>query len=298
MMTETTANPTLTADGQARHPNVDLSVPPVPVRHPGQWVIGAIAVLAVAALVLSLAQNEKLDWGTVGAYLFTPSVLQGLLVTFELAAIGMVIGVALGILLALARMSHSRVLRGLASGYIWVFRGVPLLVQLLVWGNLGLLFATLGVGIPFTDLTLLEVNTNVLVTGFVAACLGLGLHEAAYMAEVVRGGIMSVDPGQREAAIALGMGGTTAMRRVVLPQAMRVIVPPTGNQFISLLKATSLVSVIAGGDLLTVVQNIGAVNFRTLEMLFVATFWYLVVVSVLSALQHILERRLSRGYTR
>lgn len=281
-----------------RHPELNLEAPPVPVKHWGQWMLAVATLVVIAAFVTTLASNEKLQWRVVGEYLFNKTVLQGLLVTFELAVIGMVIGTILGVLLALARMSQNTVLQAISSGYIWLFRGVPLLVQLLVWGNLGLLFATIGFGIPFTDIMFVEVGTNVLVTGFVAACLGLGLHEAAYMAEVVRGGILSVDPGQREAGTALGMTGGLAMRRVVLPQAMRVIIPPTGNQFISLLKATSLVSVIAGGDILTAVQNIGAVNFRTLEMLFVATFWYLVIVTVLSIIQHFFERRLSRGYVR
>lgn len=293
-----TLNPPAATAQVPRVLSFDLDQRPVPVRRWGQWITAIVVLLILAALAITLATNDKLDYSVVFQYLTADAVMQGLLVTFELTIIAMAIGVVLGVLLALCRMSHNRVLQAIAFGYIWLFRGVPLLVQLLVWGNLGLLFATLGVGIPFTDISFVQVDTNVVVTGFVAACLGLGLHEAAYMAEVVRGGILAVDPGQKEAATALGMKGSTAMTRVVLPQAMRVIIPPTGNQFISLLKASSLVSVIAGGDLVTAVQNIGAVNYRTLEMLFVATFWYLVIVSALSIGQYFLERRLGRGHNR
>lgn len=293
-----TLNPPAATAQVPRVLSFDLDQRPVPVRRWGQWITAIVVLLILAALAITLATNDKLDYSVVFQYLTADAVMQGLLVTFELTIIAMAIGVVLGVLLALCRMSHNRVLQAIAFGYIWLFRGVPLLVQLLVWGNLGLLFATLGVGIPFTDISFVQVDTNVVVTGFVAACLGLGLHEAAYMAKVVRGGILAVDPGQKEAATALGMKGSTAMTRVVLPQAMRVIIPPTGNQFISLLKASSLVSVIAGGDLVTAVQNIGAVNYRTLEMLFVATFWYLVIVSALSIGQYFLERRLGRGHNR
>ncbi|NHN54760.1 amino acid ABC transporter permease [Calidifontibacter sp. DB0510] len=252
----------------------------------------------VAALIASLATNKNLDYGVITRNLTAGPVLRGLLTTFVMSIVGMVIGLVLGTLVALARMSSNRVLQAVAFAYIWFFRGVPLLVQLLVWGNLGLLFATLSLRIPFTQIVLVEANTNKVVTATVAACLGLGLHEAAYMAEIVRGGILAVDVGQGEAATALGMTSSLAMRRIVLPQALRVIIPPTGNQFISLLKASSLVSVIAGGDLLTAVENISAVNYRTMELLAVASFWYLVIVSVLSIGQHFLERRLSRGHQR
>jgi polar amino acid transport system permease protein len=196
------------------------------------------------------------------------------------------------------KMSRNTVLGGIATGYVWLFRGVPLLVQMLVWGNFALLFPVLGIGIPFTDIMFLQVKTNSVIVPFAAACLGLALHEAAYMAEVVRGGFLAVDRGQQEAAASIGMKHATMMRRIVLPQAIRVIIPPTGNQFISLVKASSLVAVIAGGELLTAVQDISASNYRTMELLFVASFWYLVIVTVLSIGQFFLEKRASKGHVR
>jgi polar amino acid transport system permease protein len=268
---------------------------PIKVKHYGEMIIAAVVVLLLAALLFALAGNENLDYGVVAQYLFSGEVLHGLMVTLQLSVIGMLIGIVLGTVIALGRLSNSRVLQAIASAYVWFFRGVPLLVQLLIWGNFALLFPRLGLGIPFTDVMFVSMDTNVVITVFVAACIGLGFHEAAYMGEVIRGGILSVDAGQKEAAIALGMKPGLATRRIILPQAFRVIIPPTGNQFISLLKASSLVAVIAGGDLLHEVQNIGAINYRIIEMLFVATFWYLVIVSALSVAQHYLERYASRG---
>lgn len=268
---------------------------PIKVKSYGEWVAAAIVGVFGLALLVSLAQNENLDYSVVFKYLVAEDIMRGLLVTLKLTAVGMLIGGALGVVIALARLARSTVLQSFASMYIWFFRGVPLLVQLLVWGNFALLFPHLGLGIPFTDIMFFQVDTNAVITIFVAACLGLGFHEAAYMAEIIRGGILSVDSGQREAAIALGMKPGVAMRRIVLPQAFRVIIPPTGNQFISLLKASSLVAVISGGDILHEVQNIGALNYRVIEMLLVATFWYLIIVSVLSIGQRYLERYASRG---
>lgn len=270
----------------------------IPPKHYGQWLtVAAVAVLG-AALVVALARNENLDYAVVGEYLTSASIMQGLLTTFQLTAISMVLGVLIGMVVAVARMSGNRVLQALAGFYIWFFRGVPLIVQILIWGNFSLLFSTLGVGIPFTNIMFFEFETNAVITTFVASILGLALHEGAYMAEVVRGGILGVDLGQEEAATALGMSGALAMRRVILPQAMRIIIPPTGNQLISLLKASSLVSVIAGGDLMTAVNDVAAANYRTIEMLLVGTFWYLAIVTVLSLGQRFLERRASRGHNR
>lgn len=271
---------------------------PIPVKHWGQWITAIVVALIFLGLVVTLARNEKLDYSIVWRYLTAETVLQGLWMTFAISIVGMVLGTVLGIIIALGRMSNNRVLQSISFFYVWFFRGVPLLVQILIWGNFALLFPTLGIGIPFTDIALFQIDTNAIITVFIAACLALGLHEAAYMAEVVRGGILAVDSGQREAAAALGMKGALTMRRIVLPQALRVIIPPTGNQFISLLKASSLVSVIAGGDLLTAVENIAANNYRTIEMLLVATFWYLLIVTLLSIGQYFLEKRVSRGYTR
>jgi polar amino acid transport system permease protein len=207
----------------------------------------------------------------------------------------MVVGVALGVAAAVMQLSDSPVLRGAAGLYTWFFRGTPLLVQLIFWFNIGLVFPVIGIGVPFGGPMLVEWQANALITPFVAAALGLTINEGAYMAEIVRAGIRSVDPGQREAAEALGMSHRQILRRVVLPQAMRVIIPPTGNQFISMLKTTSMVSVIAGAELLTVAQRIYLGNFEVIALLVVASIWYVVLTSVASVGQHFLEKRFSRG---
>jgi polar amino acid transport system permease protein len=270
----------------------------VGVKPWGQWAAAVVVTVLLANVLVSLAKNKNIHYSTVGEFLFSQPVLEGLYRTFTLSLISMLVGVLLGVLIALMKMSRNRVLEGIASGYVWFFRGVPLLVQMLVWGNFALLFPQLGIGIPFTDIVFLQVKTNSIIVPFVAACLGLGLHEGAYMAEVVRGGFLAVDRGQQEAAAAIGMKHSMMMRRIVLPQAIRVIIPATGNQFISLVKASSLVSVIAGGELLTAVQNISASNYQTIELLFVASFWYLVFVTVLSIGQFFLEKRASKGHVR
>lgn len=276
----------------------DLRIDAVPVRHYGQWIMAATATVLLAAFLLAMARNENLDYSVVASNLFAGSILKGLLVTFQLTAVSIAAGTIIGVLLAIAKLSHNKVLSGLASGYVWFFRGVPLLVLILIFGNFALLFETLGIGIPFTGIMFFEVETNAIMTTFVAAALALSIHEGAYMAEIVRGGILGIDEGQKEAAAALGMRSSIAMWRIVLPQALRMIIPPTGNQLILLLKSSSLVSVIAGGEIMTAINDIAAVNYRTVEMFFVASFWYLVIVSVLSIGQGFLERRAARGYTR
>ncbi|MBU6493441.1 MAG: amino acid ABC transporter permease [Burkholderiales bacterium] len=238
----------------------------------------------LAWLAWSIGTNPKIDHAAIARYQFAPAILTGLAVTVELALLAEVIGVLLGTVLAVMRLSPSPVLRLSSGFYSWLLRGTPLLVQILLWGNLALLFEHIG---PF--------STNAILTPFVASVVALGLNEAAYMSEVVRAGIISVDQGQHSAAQALGMSRMMAMRRIILPQALRVIIPPAANQFISLLKATSLVSVIAGGDLLTQAQNISSANLRTIELMLVATFWYLVLTTVTSVAQFFLERRLGRA---
>jgi polar amino acid transport system permease protein len=270
----------------------------VPVRHWGQLITAVVLLILLAAFILAIVRNEKLDWNVFWQNLTAADVLAGLVVTIQLTVISMIGGILLGVLLAIARLSSNRVLVALSSTYVWFFRGVPLLVQILVWGNFALLFPRLGIGIPFTDISFASVDTNVILTTFVASCVALGLHEAAYMAEVVRGGILGVDSGQGEAAAALGMTSRQTMRRIVLPQAMRIILPPTGNQLITLFKSSALVTVIAGQDLMTVVTGIGATTYRVMEALFVGTFWYLVIVSLLMIGQSFLERRAARGQRR
>jgi polar amino acid transport system permease protein len=258
----------------------------VPLRHPWR-IFGSAVVLALLAwLVWSVYTNPNIDHAAIAEYQFAPAIFRGLRVTVELALLSAAMGVILGTLLAVMRLSPSLVLRLSSGFYSWLFRGTPLLVQILLWGNLALLFQHIG---PF--------ETNAVLTPFVASVVALGLNEAAYMSEVVRAGIISVDQGQHSAATALGMPRMLAMRRIILPQALRMIVPPAGNQFISLLKATSLVSVIAGGDLLTQAENISSANLHTIELMLVATFWYLVLTTITSVGQFFLERRLGRAGT-
>ncbi len=268
------------------------------VRHIGQWVAAVVILALLGMLAAAVYQNPFIDHRIIGKFLFAHLILKGVTVTIELTVISMVMGIVIGIALALCRETHNVVLQKFAGFYIWVFRGTPLLVQILLWGNFGLLFRHLDLGIPFTHLVAFSVSTNAVVTVFVASILALGLNEGAYMAEVVRGGILSVDSGQVDAATSLGMTHSQAMRRVVIPQATRVIIPPTGNELINLLKASSLVSVIAGGDLLTVTEQIYSQNYRTIELLIVASLWYIAVTTVANIGQHYLEKRFKRSSSR
>ncbi|WP_341952490.1 amino acid ABC transporter permease [Salinibacterium sp. TMP30] len=262
----------------------------VPVRHPGQAIAGALLVLALGALIWSIVTNDNIRWAIVFENLTGETILRGLGTTLLLTAIAMLIGLTLGVLLAIARLSKNRVMQAVSAGYIWLFRGTPLLVQLLLWFNLALFFPRIGIA----DFS---IDTNVIITAFGAAILGLGLNEGAYMAEIVRGGIQSVNKGQIEAAAALGMRQRHVTWRIVLPQAMRVIIPPIGNNLITMLKMTSLVSVIAVPDLLNRAQAISAKNFYVFEMLIVATIWYLVMTTIFTILQMQLEKRFDRGFS-
>jgi polar amino acid transport system permease protein len=270
----------------------------VPVRHPWRWVAAALVVLIAATLIHSVATNPRFGWSVVGDYLFSSRVLDGLVTTLELTVIAMVIGIVLGVVLAVMRLSPNPLVAGASSFYIWFFRGTPVLVQLLFWSFISALYPTISLGIPFIAPDLLEGSANTVITPFVAAILGLGLNEGAYMAEIVRAGIISVDEGQTEAAQALGMRRLMTMRRIVLPQAMRVIIPPTGNETISMLKTTSLVSVIAYTELLYSVQLIYAQNYQQIPLLLVASIWYLAITSVLSVGQYYVERHFGRGTSR
>jgi len=267
----------------------------VPVRHPGRWVGVAVIVVLVAMLVHSFLTNPNFHWDVVGEYLFSDPVLRGLRNTLILTVLAMAIGVVGGVLLAVMRLSPNPVLAGAAAVYIWLFRGTPVITQLIFWNFLAALYPRLGLGIPFGP-TFVSVDTNAVISVFAASLLGLGLNEAAYMAEIVRGGIQSVDPGQTEAAGALGLSRTQTLRRIVLPQAMRVIVPPTGNETISMLKTTSLVVVIAYFELTVAVQTIYSRTFQTIPLLIVAALWYLALTSLLSIGQMFIERRFGRGF--
>ena len=288
-------------EAQAAEPGVALGAAEIaglPVRHPKhvlRWVAAAIVTFAAVVLVSTLAQNKNVGWHVVGKYLFDSSILAGLVRTIWLTVISMAIGIVLGVLFALMRMSPNPFLSRASSFYIWFFRGTPVLVQLVFWYNLAALFPTLSIGIPFGGPVFVSGSANHIITPYTAALLGLGLNEAAYMAEIVRGGIRSVDAGQLEAARALAMTFPQVTRKIVLPQAMRVIIPPTGNEFIGMLKMTSLVSVIALSDLLYSAQTIYGHNFQTIPLLIVVSLWYLLLTSVLSIGQVFLERRYSRG---
>jgi len=276
----------------------------VPVRHPGRWV-AAIVVGAIAAYifytVVTAIQNDHTaqgsGWAAVGHYLFNTLIFKGILVTLELTVLAMAVGIVLGVILAVMRLSPNPVMSWVSWLYIWFFRGTPVLVQIFFWFNLNLVVKSIDIGIPFTSFWL-HANTNTLIPPFMAALLGLGLNEAAYMAEIVRAGIISVEHGQTEAAQALGMNRGLVMRRIVLPQAMRIIVPPTGNETISMLKTTSLAFTASVTELFTRQQQIATATYDVLELLIVASIWYLVMTSILTVGQYYIERHFARGSLR
>ncbi|EJN05864.1 amino acid ABC transporter permease [Phyllobacterium sp. YR531] len=282
---------TLLTEGEDALRDVQLAHKPLRFDRIGLWTL---ALAIGGGFAYTVGTNKNFGWPIVAQYFFDPAVIQGLTVTLGLTVVAMVLGVILGLLLAVARMSKDRLASSLSSLFIWFFRGTPLLVQLIFWYNLSTLFPKLSIGIPFGP-TLASWNTNDLVTPVTAAIIGLALNEAAYMAEIIRGGLLSVDRGQSETAEAFGMTRARALRRIILPQAMRSIVPPTGNQLISMIKATSLVSVIAMADLLYSVQSIYNRTFEVIPMLLVAVVWYLLITSVLNVGQGAIERYYSRG---
>jgi polar amino acid transport system permease protein len=269
----------------------------VPVRHPGRWIAAAIVLVVAASFVRSVVTNNNFEWGTVGHYLFDARILAGVERTLYLTVLAMLIGVILGVLLAIMRQSPNPIVKGASWLYIWFFRGTPLLVQLIFWYNLAALFPVISLGIPFGP-GIIQSHANTLITTFVASLLGLGLNEGAYMAEIVRAGFLSVSEGQTEAAQSLGMSRLQIMRHVVLPQAMRVIIPPTGNETISMLKNSSLASVITFVELTYAAQEIYAVNFKPIPLLIVISIWYLAMTSVLYVGQYFIERRYGRGFSR
>lgn len=267
----------------------------VPLRHPWRWGSGILVGLVAASLVLAFAQNPNIDWPTVGEYLFAPLTLQGLATTVFLTVAAMVIGLSGGVVVAIMRLSPNPVMRVVSGLFVWIFRGTPVLLQLIFWGFIGAFLPKIVIGIPFTSIEFWSVQTSDLIPATIAALLALGLNEMAYASEIVRAGIQSVDHGQTEAAHSLGMTPGRTMRRIVLPQAMRVIVPPMGNEVITMLKTTALVSVIAGRDLMSNLQAAYAQNFKIIPLLIVAAIWYLVLTSILSIPQAWLERRFGRG---
>jgi polar amino acid transport system permease protein len=282
--------------GKSGDPSRPEAIKAIPIKHWGRLVASVIILIIFVALGYSFIKNPNVEWPTIKDYIFRTLVLRGVLVTIELTFIAMIIGVVGGTLLAIMRMSTNYVLRWLSWLYIWFFRGTPVYVQILLWGNIGILYPRFFLGIPFTSWTFAEVNSSRIIGGFVAAILALGLNEAAYAAELVRAGIISVEKGQTEAAQSLGMSPVLTMRRVILPQAMRVIIPPMGNETISMLKTTSLVAVIAGGDLLTKVSIIYSQNFKIFPLLIVACIWYIFLTTLFTIGQHYLEAYFGRGF--
>lgn len=255
-----------------------------------------IAVIVAMGANL-LITNQQFKWDIVGDYLFSSVILRGVRLTVVLTVVSMGIGVSLGIVLAVMRTSKGFLLRTTSAGYLWFFRGTPLLVQLIFWFNLGALLPELSIGIPFGPI-FASWETNAVISPLMAALLGLGLNEAAYMAEVVRAGLLSVDEGQVEASQALGMPPRLTLRRIVMPQAMRVIIPPTGSRTIQMLKTSSLVSVLALDELLHSAQVVYSRTFQTIPLLVVASIWYLFFTTVLSSIQRRIEAHYARGSSR
>ena len=260
----------------------------VPRRYWGRYVSAGLILLFLGFLVDAFAHG-KIEWSFVGRFLTVPSIMFGLANTIIMSILAMALGVVLGVLIAIMRMSSNPVMRAVALGYVWLFRGMPAILQLLLWFNLALVFPTIGIP-GFWQARMVDV-----MTPFVAALLGLGINQGAYSSEVVRAGLLSVDTGQYEAAKAIGMARLKALRRIILPQAMRVIIPPIGNEFISMVKLTSLASVIQYAEILHNAENIYYANARVIELLIVAAIWYLVIVTILSLGQSQIEARFARG---
>jgi polar amino acid transport system permease protein len=261
----------------------------VKLRHPGRYVTGAVMLALLAALGLSF-RGARIDWAAVPRIFSSDVMLEGAWFTVKLTVCAQGGAILLGVVIAVMRISHNPVLKTAAWAFIWFFRGVPAFLQILIWYNLALIFQSIVIPVPFTGLYLLNQPTTTLMTAFVAALLGLGLNEAAYMAEIVRAGISSVDSGQMEAAGAIGLTPGQTLRRIVLPQALRVIIPPTGNDFINMLKATAIASVIGYSELVQGATSISSRNLQILEAYFAAAAWYMIVVTIASVAQYFVER--------
>ena len=290
----TTSSPSSagSANTPARPPGRQL-LPQIKLKHWGRWISAVVILLVLAALAIGASQGD-ISYADIPYYLISPIILQGLVGTLVLAVVAQVSAIIIGVIIALMRISKNPVAQAFAAGYTWLFRGLPVLLQILLWYNLALIFPRLQIGIPFTDVTFLDVSTNDIMTTFVAAFLGLALNESAYMAEIVRAGLKSVDKGQIEAAQSIGQTPMQRMARIVLPQAMRVIIPPTGNDFINMLKGTAMASVIGYVELIRAANNISSFNLQVMETLIAAAIWYMVIVSVASVGQYYLERSFDR----
>jgi polar amino acid transport system permease protein len=270
----------------------------VPLRRPGRWIAAVIILGLLALFIYGASKNANYQWETYRKYIFDQRISKGAWVTLQVTFWAMVIGIALGVVLAVMRLTSNPVLSGVAWVYLWIFRGTPVYVQLVFWGLFSSLYPHIRFGIPWGP-TIAHFDIQGLDAAFFFTCLGLGLNESAYMAEIVRAGITSVGEGQTEAATALGMSWGLTMRRIVLPQAMRVIIPPTGNEVISMLKTTSLaIAVPLVSELYNQAHQISGVIFRPIPLLLVASTWYLAMTSLLMIGQYFLEKRFSRGASR
>jgi polar amino acid transport system permease protein len=285
-MTEVAVRQIDQADKQARRI--------VPRRRPGHWIAAVAVAVFICWVIYQILTNPGFQWRVVGAYLFHREILAGLLMTCELTVLVMLIGIAIGLLLAVMKLSHTPIVSAAAGAYIWFFRGTPVLVQLVFWYNLAALFPLLSLGVPFGGPKFFSIQATVAISSFTAALLGLGLNEGAYMAEIIRAGILSVEHGQVEAATALGYRPMQRLWVVILPQAMKSIVPPTGNQVIGMLKYSSLASVVALQELMESAEDIYSRTFETIPLLIVASLWYLALTSLLSVAQHFIEVYYSR----
>ncbi len=267
----------------------------IKLKHPGRIVLAAVLVVLAAMFIFDAANREAFNWPEVGKYLFDTRIVAAAGYTLQLTVYSMIIAIVLGVTLAVMRLSPNPVVKSVAWVYLWIFRGTPVYVQLTFWGLFAVIYPTLSIGLPFMD-PFFEFDTKTLMTAFTLAIIGLALNEAAYMAEIVRAGLLSVDKGQDEAAEALGLGWWHTMTRVVLPQAMRVMIPPTGYEVISMLKTTSLVNAVPFTlELFTKQKDIAAVTYNPVPMLIVASIWYLAVTSILMVGQYYLERHFAKG---
>jgi polar amino acid transport system permease protein len=269
----------------------------IPVRHWARWISAVVIIYLAVALIVSFTKNPNVEWRVVGQYLFASVTLRGVALTVGLTFLAMLVGAVGGVILAVMRLSDNPVLTNVSWVYIWFFRGTPVYVQIILWANLGALYYTVYLGLPFTGWVWASMQSGTLVSHLVVpAILALGLNEAAYAAELVRAGIISVDPGQTEAGLSLGMGPGLIMRRLVLPQAMRVIVPTMGNETISMLKTTSLLAAIGGLELFGHMQTIYSQTFQIIPLIVVACIWYLFLTTILTVGQRYLEAYFGRGF--
>lgn len=279
-------------------PNREFDNVVKPLRRPGRWVSSAVIIFLLVAFAQAIATNKNIDFPTIGEFLFNARIISGVKLTLLVTVISMTSAALLAVIIAAMRMSGNPVMVAVSAVYVWAFRGTPLLVQIVIWGYFGLIFEKITIGIPFTNIVFYQADTNTLINALVAGIIALTLNEAAYSSEIVRSGMLSVDEGQREAAASLGMSPQYCFMKILLPQAMRVIIPPMGNQLISMIKNTSLLSLIAVLELYTQATQISAQNLRQVELLIVVSIWYLAIVSVLSVPQYYLERYFARGSTK